>query len=100
MRAQLRPSSQANLLSEPHHDGSGLYVVPGEPATVRIRVPHGAADRVILRTLHDGEAGATEAVVDAETETETWWRAELDVQSPLTRYRWLLWGGDAGVRPG
>ena len=101
MKAQTRAPRQANLLSEPHHDGSGLYVsggsAPGEPATVRIRVPHGAADRVMLRTLHDGEAGATEAVVDAETETETWWRAELDVQSPLTRYRWLLWGGDAGT---
>ncbi len=101
VKAQLRPPRQASLLSEPHHDGSGLYVsggtAPGESATVRIRVPHGAADRVMLRTVHDGEAGATEAVVDAETETETWWRAELDVQSPLTRYRWLLWGGDAGT---
>ena len=51
---------------------------------------------MILRTVHDGEAGVAEAVVEDETELETWWRAELEVTAPVTRYRWLLWGGDAG----
>jgi alpha-glucosidase len=90
----------ATLLAEPHHDGSELYVfggtAPGERALVRMRAPRGLADRVILRTVHDGEAGVTEAVAVDENETETWWQAEFEVTGPLTRYRWLLWGGEAG----
>jgi alpha-glucosidase len=93
----LTAAGVATLLDEPHHDGSELYVSEESGrATVRLRVPHGAAERVILRTVHDGEAGVAEAVVDGETATETWWRAEFEVTGPLTRYRWLLWGGDAG----
>jgi alpha-glucosidase len=95
-----RRAAATSLLSEPHHDGSELYVSggaePGERATLRLRTPRGAAERVILRTVHDGEAGVAEAVVDAETEHETWWRADFEVTGPQTRYRWLLWGGDTG----
>jgi alpha-glucosidase len=95
--ATLRESPRASLLSEPHHDGSELYVSSeGERTAVRLRTPRGAAERVILRTVHDGEAGVAEATVESETETETWWRAEFEVTAPVTRYRWLLWGGDAG----
>jgi alpha-glucosidase len=90
----------ATLLAEPHHDGSELYVeggtVPGARATVRLRAPRGLAERVILRTVHDGEAGIAEAVTVDENETETWWQAEFEVTGPVTRYRWLLWGGEAG----
>jgi alpha-glucosidase len=97
---ELPQTSRASLLSEPHHDGSELYVEggtgPGERAAVRLRAPRGLADRVVLRTVHDGEAGAAEAVIVDETETETWWQAEFDVTAPVTRYRWLLWGGEAG----
>jgi alpha-glucosidase len=97
---ELPQTFQASLLSEPHHDGSELYVQggtePGERATVRLRAPRGLAEQVVLRTVHDGEAGATEAVVADETETETWWEAAFDVIGPVTRYRWLLWGGEAG----
>ena len=89
----------ASLLSEPHHDGSELYVTggsgPGERAALRLRAPRGLA-RVILRTVHDGEAGVTEAVAVDETDAETWWQVEFDVTAPVTRYRWLLRGGEAG----
>ena len=34
--------------------------------------------------------------VDAETETETWWRASLPVLNPSTPYRWLLDRGESG----
>ena len=90
----------ATLLAEPHHDGSELYVEggtePGERATVRLRAPRGLAERVILRTVHDGEAGVAEAVVVEESEAETWWQADFETTGPITRYRWLLWGGEAG----
>ncbi|MGE5273922.1 MAG: glycoside hydrolase family 13 protein [Verrucomicrobiota bacterium] len=98
--AELRAAPTASLLAEPHHDGSELYVsggtAPGERATLRLRAPRGLADRVILRTVHDGEAGNAEAVKADESDTETWWQAEFEVTGPLTRYRWLLWGGAAG----
>lgn len=85
----------------PHHDGSELYVVDrpdglGGEATVRVRVPRGAADRVLLRYARDGEPRTAEALVDAENDTETWWRATFPVFNPATRYRWLLAGGDTG----
>ncbi|HEX2062104.1 MAG TPA: hypothetical protein VHK90_15300, partial [Thermoanaerobaculia bacterium] len=49
-----------SLLTAPHHDGSETYVVEhpdelGGEATVRVRVPHGAADDVVLRYVRDGE---------------------------------------------
>jgi alpha-glucosidase len=92
----------ATLLAEPHHDGSDQYVVerpdePGGTATVRLRVPRGTAvDQVGLRYVHDGEARVLAATIDAETETETWWRASLPALANGTRYRWLLTGGDFG----
>ena len=97
---ELHETTTASLLSEPHHDGSELYVSggdsPGERATVRLRTPRSLAERVILRTVHDGEAAVAEAKTVEESESETWWQAEFEVTSPLTCYRWLLWGGEAG----
>ncbi len=85
------------LLGEPHHDGSELELDDaGESCVVRLRAPRGAAERVILRTVHDGEAGAIEAVVDAEAGSETWWRASFPATGSTVRYRWLLWGGETG----
>ncbi len=51
---------------------------------------------MILRTVHDGEALAAPAVVDAKTETETWWQAAFPATASVTRYRWLLSGGEVG----
>jgi alpha-glucosidase len=92
------------LLDEPHHDGSELYVVErpaelGDSAVVRLRVPKAqSADRVVLRYERDGEPRSAEAIVDEETEADVWWRAEFAVANPVTHYRWLLSGGDAGYR--
>ena len=66
---------------EPHHDGSELYVVErpdelGGKAVVRVRVPDGAADEVLLRYVCDGEPRTVTAVVDEQSDGETWWRAE------------------------
>ncbi len=92
------------LLDEPHHDGSDLHVVErpaelGDSAVVRLRVPHAQSpDRVVLRYERDGEPRSVEAIVDEETETDVWWRAEFAVANPVTHYRWLLSGGDVGYR--
>jgi len=91
------------VISEPHHDGSELYVPErpaevGDTAAVRLRAPEGAVGRVWLRYVVDGEPFTSAAVVDAEADGETWWRAELAASSPVVRYRWLLDGGDAGYR--
>jgi alpha-glucosidase len=90
------------LLDEPHHDGSELHVVErptklGDPAVVRLRIPRAqSADRVVLRYERDGEPRSAEAIVDEQTETDVWWRAEFPVTNPVTHYRWLLTGGDIG----
>lgn len=91
----------AGLLAEPHHDGSDQYVLerpeaPGDRAVVRLRVPRGAdVERVVLRYVRDGEPRGVEAVRDEQTETETWWRAELDVRNAVTPYRW--WAGGSWI---
>jgi alpha-glucosidase len=82
------------VLDEPYHDGA--VDEEGDRLVVRLRVPHGLADRVILRTVHDGEAGAFPAELDAESETELTWRAAFPATEAVTRYRWLLWGGKTG----
>jgi alpha-glucosidase len=92
---------RGGAVAEPHHDGSELYVVErpaelGGTATVRVRVPNGAADEVMLRFVRDGEPKAVAAVRDEESDGETWWRAELPVENPVVRYRWLLAGGATG----
>jgi alpha-glucosidase len=92
-----------SLLAEPHHDGSETYVVEhpdelGREATVRVRVPRGTADDVVLRYVRDGEPRWARARVDAETERETWWRATFPVANPTVAYRWLLVGAEGGWR--
>ncbi|MFL5961556.1 MAG: glycoside hydrolase family 13 protein [Gaiellaceae bacterium] len=97
-------STVQNLLDEPHHDGSDLHILErpaelGDSAVVRLRVPRAqTADRVVLRYERDGEPHSAEAIVDEETETDVWWRAEFAVVNPVTHYRWLLSGGDVGYR--
>jgi alpha-glucosidase len=85
-------------LDRPHHDGSELYVPEpplelGDEVVVRLRVPRGCGvDEVAVRYMHDGEPRIAPGVVDAETETDTWWRATFEAANPLTRYRWLVSG--------
>ena len=66
---------RADLLCQPHHDGSGLYVSNPEPrlgdtVTVRVRVPHEAdAAAIHVRLTPDAEPLFVDAVVDRVTET-------------------------------
>ncbi len=93
----------------PHHDGSGLYVSHDAPAlgdTVTLFVRTVAADgvrRLWARTTPDGEPRFDRAVVDRRVSpfaggpVETWWRVDVEVRNPLTRYRFLL-DGPGGYR--
>lgn len=87
---------EATEVTAAHHDGSGLYVSDphpelGDTVALFLRVP---ADRrlseVNIRTVRDAEPEVVEAVVDRETDHETWWRAELSIHNPVTSYRWHL----------
>ncbi|GLW34414.1 glycoside hydrolase family 13 protein [Actinoplanes regularis] len=88
----------------PHHDGSEGYVsnptpALGETVTVFVRVPAGArVSRVHLRWVHDGEPVFAPAVVDRRDGGGEWWRAELEVRNPVTRYRFLLRTAGGEVR--
>ena len=88
-----------DLLSQPHHDGSALYVSDlgpqlGDTVTVRVRVPHEAeVSAVHVRLIRDAEPKFVDAVVDRTTDTETWWRAEITCHNPVTNYRFILEGG-------
>ena len=97
------PETRAGtLLADPHHDGSDLYVLErpselGDKAVVRLRVPRGTAvDTVALRCVVNGDPIGVHAVIDEETETDTWWRATVPVDNPEVRYRFLLSGGELG----
>ena len=88
--------AEAALLSEPHHDGSDVYVLErpdelGGEAVVRVRAP-GEVDAVALRYTEDGEARA----VEAQSDGEGWWVARFPVRNPTVRYRWLFSGGELG----
>ena len=63
-------------------------------------MPDGAADEVMLRYVCDGEPRTVTAVVDEQSDGETWWRASLPVENPSVSYRWLLAGGARGLRAG
>jgi alpha-glucosidase len=92
----------SRLLALPHHDGSDLYVPEraaalGERTTVLLRVPRERrVDAVAVRYVRDGEPQVVAATVDREDEHELRWRATFPVANPVTPYRWLLAGGDAG----
>lgn len=89
----------------PHHDGSALYVPEqapqlGDTVTVFVRTP-ASVRTVHARSTPDGEPRFTTAVVDRQSDGETWWRAEIEVRNRLTNYRFLLdgsvWLTAAGV---
>jgi alpha-glucosidase len=84
----------------PHHDGSAQYVGTDRPALgdtvpVWLRVPHGyRLDRTWVRSTPDTEPRFDEAKVDRVDAFATWYRADIEIVNPLTRYRWLLGGGN------
>ena len=92
----------AELLAQPHHDGSEPYVPEapaelGDEVTLLLRVPKAArADQVTVRYMRDGDPLAASAEIDSETSSDVWWRATFSVHNVATPYRWLLAGGDFG----
>ena len=92
----------ADVLAQPHHDGSELYAPEppaqlGDETTVFLRVPRSApVEQVALRYVTDGEPYVAAAEIDRETGADTWWRATFPVANPATPYRWLLSGGSYG----
>jgi alpha-glucosidase len=97
-------TEDVSLLSQPHHDGSSLYVSSlsprlGDTVTVRVRVPHEAdVTSVHVRTKPDEEPKFVDAVVERRTATETWWAAKLLCHNPVTSYRFILQGGPSGYQ--
>jgi alpha-glucosidase len=92
----------SNLLEQPAHDGSALYVADqspglGDVVPVLVRAPAVAGVKAVwVRTTPDGEPHFAPATVDRRDATETWWRAEVEVRRPVTGYRFLL---DTGCGP-
>lgn len=84
------------LLGLPSHDGSSCYVPEPAPALgdtvpVFVRVPAGADVRAIhVRSTPDAEPRFAEAAVDRKAGGDIWWRADVEVRNPITRYRFLL----------
>src|SRR5207253_11357001 len=84
----------AALADEPYHE---VLEEAGDEAVLRLRVPHSARPaQVVLRYVRDAEANAAPAELDAETDSETWWRATVSTGASPTRCRWLLSGGEVG----
>lgn len=89
----------AQLLDEPHHDGSPLYLPNpprrlGEQFDVFLRVPHSTGiSRVVARQVHDGEPFPAPAQVSHEDAGATWWRATLTQRNLQLNYRFLTDGG-------
>lgn len=86
-----------HLADRPHHDGSELYVSdrgPGleEIVELRLRVPRSWGDvvRVRVRSNPDREPRYAEAVIVASDEHVDWWEAQVLVENPVHRYRWLV----------
>ena len=97
-------TAQTDLLAQPHHDGSSLYVSSSAPALgetvqVYLRVPHDAeVQDVYVRTTPDAEPLFVQAERDRSDEVDTWFRADLVVHNPVTTYRFMLRGGAAGYQ--
>jgi alpha-glucosidase len=80
-----------DLLDQPHHDGSPLYLSDESPtrgSTVTVRVRTGVGDpvrRMWVRTTYDAEPTYHEMVGDGAM-----WTGGLPVHNPVTHYRFLL----------
>jgi alpha-glucosidase len=91
-----------DLLVQPHHDGSDLYVPErpselGDEITVLLRVSRETpVEQVAVRYVRDQDPLVAAAELDRETDSHTWWRATFPVWNPSTPYRWLLGGGSFG----
>lgn len=92
------------LWSQPHHDGSALYVPNptlklGGKVSVLLRVPRTSdVTCAWARVIIDGEPELVPATVDRQDAQDTWLCAELRVVNPIVSYRWLLDGGPYGYQ--
>ncbi|MDQ0754192.1 glycoside hydrolase family 13 protein [Arthrobacter sp. B3I4] len=83
----------------PHHDGSELHAPQQTaleaPVRLRLRIPEvwGSADRVWLRSVHDGEPRYDAAAGLGAADGWAWWEAETTMTNPVLRYRFLLESG-------
>lgn len=93
-----------DLWSQPHHDGSALYVPDPTPrlggrVDVLLRVPRASeVTSAWVRVINDGEPELVRAVPDRTDARDTWLRATLPVVNPVVSYRWLLDGGAHGYQ--
>jgi alpha-glucosidase len=80
----------------------------GDHVNVLARVPvSSGVSHVYVRALRDGEPHFVEASADRTTAAETWWRAKVAVDNPVTNYRFLLrlmgggyrWLNGTGLHP-
>ncbi|PWD49508.1 alpha-glycosidase [Serinibacter arcticus] len=95
-------------LRDPHHDGSVRFVAPGPHALgddvrLTVLVPDLAdgregAERVVLRSLRDGEPHLAPAAPGERTAGSRWWTVEMRLVNPVMRYRFFLGGPDGGYR--
>jgi alpha-glucosidase len=91
------------LLGLPHHDGSPLHVSHSTPSlgdvvTVWVRTPVSAGvENVYVRSTPDAEPRMSAARRDRVQNGETWWRAEVNVRNPVTKYRFYV-DGPGGSR--
>jgi alpha-glucosidase len=87
----------ADVASQPHHDGSPLYVSNSTPSlgdfvAVRVRVPLELGPMLSVRTRSnpDHEPRFSEAVKVATVDGWDWWEANVFVENPVHGYRFLF----------
>ena len=97
-------------LASVHHDGSGRYVLGlhgvspdrlsiGDEVRLRVRAaPTAPVERIILRTVPDGEQRFTELIAGRPDAACRWWEATLRVTMPVTGYRFLIVLASGGHR--
>lgn len=98
-----RHTGAMDLLREPHHDGSPLYVddespAPGDLVGIRCRTHRDdAITEVWVRTTTDAEPIFLRAAA-TEDDNHQWWQAKLPLHNPVMNYRFLLVHADRTQR--
>ena len=94
-------------VTQPHHDGSALYVegttpVLGERRRLRLRVPTdwGSASRIWVRSVQDAEPRYDEAAsLGDQGDGWVWWEASTLVVNPVALYRFVIEVPGTGAGP-
>ncbi|TGO04406.1 glycoside hydrolase family 13 protein [Serinibacter arcticus] len=95
-------------LRDVHHDGSARFVAPGPyelggTVALRVLVPDLAdgrdgVERLVLRSLRDGEPHLAPARRGARTAGGRWWHVDMRSTNPVMSYRFFLGGPDGAYR--